>query len=427
MTPPCPLQQEGGAAMCGDCPSQCDERTTAASPQPAEIMALVSEYGQTRWSEGSYGATYRAPLQERRDREEAFKLYAQIEAAVAALAAVPAAAQEPPTLGDARRYQWLRSIGHEQLAVLAHYAGPELDKRIDAARRSAALQSPAQEPSDERTSTFPSSRDCPCGVDCFRSDCTDARCAIQADDQQVAWAWGTPGGDVSRSLQWCLDRCMPGEAQPFPLYRAALQSPTSAAQEPPSAPEMSRESRAMLLNVLWHHQGGSSPVGQPLRALLGIAQHAHLTDEQVAEAKWIDKALADGVRFAAQEPTARMGAAVSEGNQLSEFAKQTTPTPEGLTMEQIDALWKAYQFGQISADHTAKQVFAEVMRVNLPAMLRAAAPGAAPSEALRRALERIVAIENKDFGSDWEEIEEARAIANAALQSLASGTKGESA
>ena len=60
--------------------------------------------------------------------------------------------------------------------------------------------------------------------------------------------------------------------------------------------EMSRESRAMLLNVLWHHQGGSSPVGQPLRKLLGIGQHDHLTGEQCAEAKWIDKLLADGVR-----------------------------------------------------------------------------------------------------------------------------------
>jgi hypothetical protein len=55
---------------------------------------------------------------------------------------------------------------------------------------------------------------------------------------------------------------------------------------------MSRESRAMLLNVLWHHQGGSSPVGQPLRALLGIGQHDRLTDEQVSEAKWIDALLA---------------------------------------------------------------------------------------------------------------------------------------
>lgn len=59
-----------------------------------------------------------------------------------------------------------------------------------------------------------------------------------------------------------------------------------------TTPKMSRESRAMLLNVLWHHQGGSSPVGQPLRKLLGIEQHDHLTAEQLSEAKWIDALLA---------------------------------------------------------------------------------------------------------------------------------------
>jgi hypothetical protein len=59
---------------------------------------------------------------------------------------------------------------------------------------------------------------------------------------------------------------------------------------------MSRECRAMLLNVLWHHQGGSSPVGQSLRKVLGIGQYAHLTDEQLSEAKWIDRLLADAVR-----------------------------------------------------------------------------------------------------------------------------------
>ena len=43
--------------------------------------------------------------------------------------------------------------------------------------------------------------------------------------------------------------------------------------------------RAGLLAALWHHQGGSSPIGQPIRRLLGITQHEHLTDEQVKEAK----------------------------------------------------------------------------------------------------------------------------------------------
>lgn len=40
-----------------------------------------------------------------------------------------------------------------------------------------------------------------------------------------------------------------------------------------------------LLWTLWHHQGGSSHIGQPIRKLLGIGQHDRMTDEQIADAK----------------------------------------------------------------------------------------------------------------------------------------------
>lgn len=42
---------------------------------------------------------------------------------------------------------------------------------------------------------------------------------------------------------------------------------------------------AALLWVLWHHQGGSSPTGQPLRRFLSIGQHDRLTDAQIEQAK----------------------------------------------------------------------------------------------------------------------------------------------
>lgn len=42
---------------------------------------------------------------------------------------------------------------------------------------------------------------------------------------------------------------------------------------------------AALLWTLYHHKGGSSHIGQPIRKLLGIGQHDHLTDEQLAQAK----------------------------------------------------------------------------------------------------------------------------------------------
>ena len=50
-------------------------------------------------------------------------------------------------------------------------------------------------------------------------------------------------------------------------------------------PELTDSARAALLWVLWHHQGASSPIGQPIRFALGMGQHERLTDAQVAQAK----------------------------------------------------------------------------------------------------------------------------------------------
>lgn len=43
--------------------------------------------------------------------------------------------------------------------------------------------------------------------------------------------------------------------------------------------------RAVALLALYHHQGGFSPVGQPIRRALGIGQFDAMTDEQLAIAK----------------------------------------------------------------------------------------------------------------------------------------------
>ena len=49
---------------------------------------------------------------------------------------------------------------------------------------------------------------------------------------------------------------------------------------------------AILMWLLWHHQGGSSPIGQPIRKLLGIGENDHLSAKQLAAAKSIEKELA---------------------------------------------------------------------------------------------------------------------------------------
>lgn len=50
-------------------------------------------------------------------------------------------------------------------------------------------------------------------------------------------------------------------------------------------PEVQPGVRAALLFALWHHQGGSSPVGQPIREILGMGQHDQLSNEDLAAAK----------------------------------------------------------------------------------------------------------------------------------------------
>lgn len=45
-----------------------------------------------------------------------------------------------------------------------------------------------------------------------------------------------------------------------------------------------QEMRGLLLWALYHHQGASSEVGQPIRKYLHIGPHSRMTDEQIREA-----------------------------------------------------------------------------------------------------------------------------------------------
>jgi hypothetical protein len=66
--------------------------------------------------------------------------------------------------------------------------------------------------------------------------------------------------------------------------------------------EFTDTARCALLWVLWHHQGGSSPVGQPIRYALGMGAHDRLSEAQIADAK----------RWA--ELSGNAGVAASSGN-----------------------------------------------------------------------------------------------------------------
>lgn len=84
----------------------------------------------------------------------------------------------------------------------------------------------------------------------------------------------------------------PGESDEAWLNRitgaAALASPQVApAPEPES---MLKEVEAALVFALWHHQGGSSKVGQPIRQMLGIGPHMRLNAGQIDQAKRVQAA-----------------------------------------------------------------------------------------------------------------------------------------
>lgn len=59
----------------------------------------------------------------------------------------------------------------------------------------------------------------------------------------------------------------------------------SLLSEGAAQPEFTDMGRAALLNVLWHHQGHNSPVGQPIRFAIGMGRDDRLSDEQIAAAK----------------------------------------------------------------------------------------------------------------------------------------------
>ena len=110
---------------------------------------------------------------------------------------------------------------------------------------------------------------------------------------------------------------------------------------------LSRDSRAMLLNVLWHHQGGSSRVGQPIRTALGIEQYARLSDEEIAEAKWIDGLLSESTALRAELASAKLYQPCQRSNTPHVPVKaigQTNFAFYGIeTDEEFEAWGKPYQ------------------------------------------------------------------------------------
>jgi hypothetical protein len=104
--------------------------------------------------------------------------------------------------------------------------------------------------------------------------CWNVRCQLGGTCCRIAFPPASPAD------KFCDANCTWADHHPE-CVRAATAEATS--------PDFTDTARAALLWVLWHHQGGNSAVGQPIRFALGMGQHDRLTDEQVAAAKTWDE------------------------------------------------------------------------------------------------------------------------------------------
>lgn len=93
------------------------------------------------------------------------------------------------------------------------------------------------------------------------------------------------------------------DGMPHERYRACYRAMLAAAPQPAGevvemSPEFTDSARGAIAWVLWHHQGGHSPIGQPLRFALGMGAGESLPEHLIADAKrWAESVGATSDEF----------------------------------------------------------------------------------------------------------------------------------
>lgn len=143
------------------------------------------------------------------------------------------------------------------------------------------------------------------GVERFRDQVIVAHCTSRDEAEKVAAALnGQPNMVMPMEEAIRVGNLMLANTHPQPTAREEM------------SPEFTDSARAAIAWVLYHHQGGSSPVGAPLRFALGMGAHDPLPDWRIAEAKkWAEWANATTADFHPRRP-----ADTRQDETLAEFA-----------------------------------------------------------------------------------------------------------
>ncbi|ACC71097.1 hypothetical protein PPMP20_04250 [Paraburkholderia phymatum] len=105
------------------------------------------------------------------------------------------------------------------------------------------------------------------------------------------------------------------------------------------SPEFTDSARAALVWVLYHHQGGSSPVGQPIRFALGMGAHDPLKPAQIGEAL----KLAEKCHFpAARDIPAAPSAPAVDGASAADFDSAQAVWNDWLKLRGTDVDFKSH-------------------------------------------------------------------------------------
>src|SRR5690606_18392482 len=203
--------------------------------------------------------------------------------------------------------------------------------------------------------------------------------ALDALAHRQPEAWITPGGDVSRSVYWCLGRCLPGQ-QPRPLY-AAPQHPAAADGSDAQAAEIealraeSAEAAKVLRGAL-----DARTDGEPLRVLAIRASNALYWRNERAERA---EARADKLLAAAKRLTQEVGRLQQQYDERT----ACVIAHRGSALACSDAVRSAYSDERRRADRLA-----EALRNSADALERLAFAIRAPNAHTPRLVELAIAM-----------------------------------